>query len=605
MKKKLVIVLLLLIGCLQFAWYTEKEKNIAAAPVRKWILEELKLLKENIKSIPASPGIASKKTKYNSARKHYKHAELFTEYYSPLAARLYINGPLVHKHEIDLGKNTIAPQGFQRIEEILYTGGNNKELSSEISLLTKQVIQLEDYYKDAEINDADLLDMCQLQLFRITALGLNGYDATISQTNITEALWSLEGIEKVINLFAPYTQQNQAAKKCFDQLQSMITNGKTLLNKNNNYSTFSRLEFITQFINPFNSLLVKFHTLISLPWNQNKKALQLQNGFLFGKESFNPGFFSIYYDDTLHINEQAAIGKLLFADPILSGNNQYSCASCHVPSQAFTDGLAKSTSIDGQGELKRNAPTLLNAIYQKAFFYDGRAYQLEQQAFDVIHNPAEMRSSLAAVVQRLQENEKYRMLFKTAFINTVNDTITEYAVQKSLAEYEKTLVSFNSRFDQYLNGNNSVLTEREINGYNIFAGKALCGSCHFFPLFNGTVPPNFIDSEFEVIGVPANKTNKDIDSDEGRFSVTGIGEHLHAFKTPTIRNILLTAPYMHNGIYNTLEEVMDFYHKGGGRGIGLTIPNQTLPFDSLKLTLKEKEDIILFMRSLTDTSINE
>ncbi len=180
--------------------------------------------------------------------------------------------------------------------------------------------------------------------------------------------------------------------------------------KNKNYNSFNRLEFITQVINPLNNLLVSLHNIIGLPWNQNKKALQLNNGFLFGKESFNLQFFSIYYDDSLYIKEQAEIGKLLFNDPVLSGNNQYSCASCHNPSKAFTDGLAKSISIDGSNTVNRNAPTLLNAIYQKAFFYDGRAYQLEQQAFDVIHNPTEMKSSLPEVVNRLQQNEKYKLL---------------------------------------------------------------------------------------------------------------------------------------------------------------------------------------------------
>ncbi len=192
-------------------------------------------------------------------------------------------------------------------------------------------------------------------------------------------------------------------------------------------------------------------------------------------------------------------------------------------------------------------------------------------------------------------------LFSKAFANTIHEGITEYAVQKSLAEYEKTLVSFNSRFDQYLAGNIAVLNKREINGYNIFAGKALCGSCHFFPLFNGTVPPNFTDSEFEVIGTPANADNKKIDSDDGRFPITEITAHHFAFKTPTVRNIELTAPYMHNGVYSNLEDVVEFYHRGGGNGFGFSIPNQTLPFDSLKLSTTEKEDIILFLKTLTDT----
>lgn len=601
MKKKLTVILILVFAGLQFAWHTERKTTIAAEPLRKWILLELKLLKQNINGISKSSSLVLKKTNYAAARKHYKHLEFFIEYYSPLAARLYINGPLVPKHEIDLGKKMIPPQGFQRIEEILYNE-DGKGLTTETALLKEQINALEKYYTDVEITDGDLLEMCQLELFRMASLNLNGYDATISQTNVTETLRALEGIEKTISLFRPYTNQKQNLKNIFFQLQKEIANGKILLVKNKNYNSFNRLEFITQFINPVNRSIVNFHNHSGLSWNQNKKALQLQNGFLFGKESFNPQFFSMYYNDTLYLNEQAEIGKLLFNDPILSGNNQYSCASCHNPSKAFTDGLAKSLAIDGSNHVNRNAPTLLNVIYQKAFFYDGRAYQLEQQAFDVIHNPIEMKSSLADVVNRLQQNEKYKTLFAKAFANTADEKITEYSVQKSLTEYEKTLVSFNSRFDQYLHGNNNALNKREINGYNIFAGKALCGSCHFTPLFNGTVPPYFTDSEFEVIGTPETAANKKIDSDEGRFTVTELGEQRYSFKTPTVRNIELTAPYMHNGVYSNLEEVIEFYHRGGGNGFGFNIPNQTLPFDSLQLSAKEKEDIILFLKTLTDTS---
>ncbi|MBC7862060.1 MAG: cytochrome C peroxidase, partial [Bacteroidia bacterium] len=136
----------------------------------------------------------------------------------------------------------------------------------------------------------------------------------------------------------------------------------------------------------------------------------------------------------------------------------------------------------------------------------------------------------------------------------------------------------------------------------LFAGKGLCGSCHFFPLFNGSVPPFYIDSEFEVIGTAENSTNKKVDKDEGRYLVTGIPEQRFAFKTPTVRNIEFTAPYMHNGSYKELKDVVEFYHKGGGNGFGFNIPNQTLPFDSLQLNASEKENIIHFMKSLSDTT---
>ncbi len=221
----------------------------------------------------------------------------------------------------------------------------------------------------------------------------------------------------------------------------------------------------------------------------------------------------------------------------------------------------------------------------------------------IIHNRDEMQSSLEEIAGRLKMNQEYRVLFRKAYEGTADTAITPYAIQKAITEFEKQLLSFNSRFDRYLRGDMAQLSQKEINGYTIFAGKALCGSCHFFPLVNGTVPPFFRESEYEVIGTPADSTNKQIDEDKGRMAVTRLSEQLHAFKTPTLRNIALTAPYVHNGVYTSLEQVLEFCHKGGGKGLGYEVPNQTLPFDSLQLSKSEKEDIILFLKTLTDTSL--
>lgn len=604
MHKKLTILLFLVLVCFQFSWYENNTENIAAVPLRKWILNELHLLQTDLNGMINTSTVGQKKLYYRKARKHYKQVEFFVEHCSQNEAKFFINGPLVPKHNEEIGNTMLYPHGFQRIEELLYQQpiGDTALMADEIKLLKEHIGRIEKYYDSIEIKDGRLLEMCQLELMRMAVLTLNGYDATFSKTNIEETAWSMEGIEKVVHAFKPYTLHKGNSKVCYEQLSKQLAAAKLYLIHHPGYNNFNRLDFITHFINPANNLLVNFHQIAGLLWNNNKQALQLNNGFLFGKESFNLQFFSIYYDDTLHLEVQAEIGRLLFADPILSGNNKFSCVSCHNPSKAFTDGLSKSITIDGVRELKRNAPTLLNVIYQKAFFYDGRAYQLEQQAFDVIHNPLEMQSSLDEVAVRLKKNEQYKKLFAKAFIHTTDSSITPYAIQKSLAEYEKTLISFNSRFDQYLHGNTTSLNSREINGYNIFAGKALCGSCHFLPLFNGTVPPYFSDSEFEIIGAAENAGNKNIDSDEGRYAVTKIPEQRYAFKTPTLRNISLTAPYMHNGAYNSLEEVIEFYHRGGGKGFGFIVPNQTLPFDSLQLSAKEKEDINLFLQTLTDTA---
>jgi cytochrome c peroxidase len=148
-----------------------------------------------------------------------------------------------------------------------------------------------------------------------------------------------------------------------------------------------------------------------------------------------------------------------------------------------------------------------------------------------------------------------------------------------------------------------TLAAEERRGFNLFMGKARCGTCHFAPLFNGTVPPGFTESEVEVIGVPARASrHAPLDPDRGAGASDRAPLHDFAFKTPTVRNVAVTAPYMHNGVFRTLAEVVEFYDAGGGAGLGLRVPNQTLSADSLHLTLREKRDLVAFMRALTDTS---
>jgi len=155
-----------------------------------------------------------------------------------------------------------------------------------------------------------------------------------------------------------------------------------------------------------------------------------------------------------------------------------------------------------------------------------------------------------------------------------------------------------------MQSNKKSLSASQQRGFNLFTGKAKCATCHFIPLFNGVVPPAWAETESEVLGVPATRDRKNptLDDDPGKYLFTRSEAHRYAFKTPTLRNVALTAPYMHNGVFQTLEEVMEFYNKGGGKGLHIAPEYQTLPFDNLRLTRKEIKDIIAFMRALTDTS---
>ena len=296
--------------------------------------------------------------------------------------------------------------------------------------------------------------------------------------------------------------------------------------------------------------------------------------------------------------EKIILGKTLFEDPILSGTGTRSCRSCHEPAMAFTDGLAKNKSLGKNGLLKRNTPTLINAALQPALFYDLRVNSLEDQSITVVQSSEEMQGSMRKTAERLWENKTYRDLFSAAFPKKNRGSIDTMEVMNAIGSYVRSLVRLNSRFDEYMRGNKTAMNREEISGFNLFMGKGKCATCHFMPLFNGSFPPAYTTMESEVIGVPAADGKKEIDPDPGRYDVTPFGFFRHAFKTPTIRNAARTAPYMHNGVYASLEQVVDFYNKGGGAGMGLKVENQTLPFDKLELSDREQKDIVAFIKSL-------
>jgi cytochrome c peroxidase len=299
-------------------------------------------------------------------------------------------------------------------------------------------------------------------------------------------------------------------------------------------------------------------------------------------------------------NPMILLGKKLFSEKKLSGKNSRSCASCHQPQKYYSDQLTKNLALDQRSGLKRNTPTLLYAGFQSAQFWDGRAKTAGEQILDVLTSPQEMNGRIPIIERKLNQNIKYRIVFRKAFHS--KDSITIDQVSIALASFIHSLAPMNSAFDRYFHGDKKALSPDQIKGFNLFMGKAQCGTCHFIPFFNGLTPPFFNRSEYEVLGVTENDNFKMpiLDKDEGRFSYFPSPYYLSAFKTPTLRNIAMTGPYMHNGSFKSLTKVMEFYNLGGGAGMGLRIPNQTLSDKPLHLTNHEIREITLFLKSLTD-----
>jgi cytochrome c peroxidase len=272
------------------------------------------------------------------------------------------------------------------------------------------------------------------------------------------------------------------------------------------------------------------------------------------------------------------LGKKLFFDTRLSLDKASSCATCHSPEKAFADGLPRSKGFRGE-LLRRNAPTVLNAAYNSAQFWDGRAATLDEQCKGPLLAPAEMNMlDEKHLVDRLDSIPGYHQDFKTIF----GSAPSLDNVARAVASFERTLFTPNARFDRYAAGDKTALTQQEKRGLLVFIGKGACSECH-----NG---PNLTDNKYYSLGTVAAPGSP---NDLGRYEVTKKAEDRNAYKTPALRNVALTAPYMHDGSVATLEEVVEFYDRGGDAG-----PNKSNLIYKLNLTAQEKADLVAFLKTL-------
>lgn len=509
-----------------------------------------------------------------------------------------LNGPPVQEIEnADLLDPSLArgvdPMGLQVIEEWLfptYDMAGKEALVSEIGHLIKNTEYLVAYFADHPLADWRILDAAKLEVFRIITLGITGFDNALSLNSMEEAATALKSLR---DLLPYYTGKNKGTDLLTD-LDTAIA----YLQCHPDFATFDRATFITRFANKISTGIAQLEQTLPGPKIKYNRMLKQEISTLFDADAFNVEAFSPG-PEFRTTPAKVALGEKLFYDAALSGTGTRSCASCHRPDLAFTDGLAKHTDIHNPAKLlKRNVPTLLNAALQANYFYDMRALTLEDQVRDVMHNKEEMDGSMDAIIKYVSGNPSYRALFAKAFPAKNGKEIGSEDVTNALASFIRSLTKLNSRFDEYMRGNEQALSTQELKGFNLFMGKAKCGTCHFMPLFNGSMPPKYVVSETEVLGVPVSLADSTLDPDQGYYDIIGVDSYKYAFKIPTVRNIGKTAPYMHNGIYQSLDQVMEFYNNGGGAGLGIELPNQTLPEEKLRLTATEKEDIIAFIKSL-------
>ncbi len=597
--KKIAIVVIMIMACLGC---TNTQKTLPADLVKQYYILQIAkadtLVKQLYSKVQNNAPADSIKQAFKGARLAYKKTEFLAEYYNPLTAKSINGAPISSMDDNDQHKID-APEGFQVIEPFIfpqYTINQKKELLQEIGILKSNFVRLKSVAEHQELANAQVFDALRTEVFRIITLGISGFDAPIAQNSMAEGAAALTSVKEVLNIYKSEFKNQTELNNTVQLLDKGIKN----LAASSNFNAFDRMQFITAYANPLSASILNLSQQLGNPEFKDLRALKANAATLFDENAFDANYYTASYDAHMS-KEKAELGKLLFYDVILSGSKNRSCGSCHKPELAFTDGVAKNATINGKSLVKRNTPTILNAGLQAASFYDNRVNYLEDQATDVISNADEMHGSMPTAVKRLKENPAYVLKFNAAFPKS-KESVSDYNIRNALGSYIRTLTSLNSPFDKYVRGDKTKLTKQELNGFNLYMGKAKCGTCHFTPLFNGTVPPDFRVTETEVIGVPLNANSKEIDTDPGKYNLRKLTLYKNAFKTPTVRNIALTAPYMHNGIYKTLEEVVDFYNEGGGVGLGMDIPNQTLPFDKLNLTDTEKKDIVAFLKKLTDNT---
>lgn len=513
------------------------------------------------------------------------------------------NGPpLERPEEEEAFAPILPPAGLQALEPALFDSAGpqrRKELQAQFESIRILLQRLKLHATNEYSSERSYLRLCHRQLLRLFLTGLTQMETPVSRIAFEEAARTLnEQARRLSLLTQPEFESSRLALKNF--VDQLATAARTLRSSGKD-SEPDYYTLYTQCFLPMSDafsryLITRFPDWDSTdPVNPAVRSVFDRNAFLLDK------FMPAKHEGDHEL--LAAIGRMLFFDPALSSNNERSCASCHQPDKAFTDGQLTSHGVQHGSVLRRNAPTLINAMLQQSLFFDLRVVNPENQAGEVLNNSEEMHGDASVIAAKLQGSPGYRALFRKAFAGSEDTLITPASIVLAIAEYERRLIALNSEFDLAMRGE-SQLSSEAISGFNLFVGKGRCASCHFVPLFNGTVPPDYWESEAEVLNVPATSdpAHARPDPDPGRAGFLELKGFKGAFKTPTLRNIALTAPYMHQGVYETLEEVIAFYNRGGGAGLGMLDPESTLDPEPLNLTEEEQQHLIAFLQTLTDTS---
>lgn len=622
---KFYIILALLLSCILCTSFTPnstKPLDMIRFDIKNQTSQIVSLLDEMIDITRSS----NKTSKYQQTkliqllkkvRIHYKTIEWLISYIDNESEKLIIGPPLSKLDEHIPSTIIMEPEGIQAIEEIICNDFQNENIST-VKALTNQlkqhILDINGNIQSVLITDREILEALRNNIIRIYAIGLTSSDSPCFDQQLEEAVqsWNITG--KYILLYMPMIQNNHDLQ---NKITKIIGKGEAFLHRYRTIEDFDYWSFIAQYANPLYEQILYLHQQSGIELDhevsRRNRIINYAAKTIFHSNALNPMAYSRNQYEVFS-DEKKELGKILFYDVALSKNYKMSCATCHNPSIAFTDGETKSKGSLPGTHTQRNAPTLINSALSTKYFYDMSTSYLEEQIEHVVNNSIEFNTDYMEISSRLSQNQDINELMKKIYPKSSNNTISSGLISSALAMYIRSLISFESPVDSLLRGDSikkySILNGKHLkkvkDGFNIFMGKAQCGTCHFPPTFSGLVPPLYNDNDSEIIGVPSHSTSKILDPDIGRAGVYKYSSIIynHAFKTPGIRNIAKTSPYMHNGVYKSLQQVIDFYNNGGGIGLGIKLSNQTLPANALNLHKKEKENLIHFMNALNSPVSN-
>jgi len=580
--------------------YDEKINNF-----KKSQLNLIDGIKQNDVDSPAS--IARVKEQIDMVRLEMKGVDFWLRYLEPLSYKK-INGPLPVEWETEVFEKFEKPykrEGAGLTLATLYLDEPDLKKDSLLRLVELSSQATEIYSADSIVDNLKTYHhffFCnRLFLLNLASIYTTGFECPDTARVIPELRSMLSEVQTIYAAFNHSFPETPLSSSYMELYSEAIVFAKQ---QPQEYTLFDHYTFIKKYINPLFSynqkmiLLYKANSKSLVDYSLSKNSRSIFSKTLYHGQNTKGIFIRVKDKDALEVLDR--VGKLLFYDPILSANNERSCVSCHKPTQFFTDtSRVTALQFNQKDLLKRNTPSLINSEYNHLLMLDGKHISLQAQCKSVITDPLEMGSQEQAVLKKILSCKDYNDAFEKLLIYTPQEKeVTFDHIVSAITFYYSKFNVFNAPFDESMNTEVNI-DERVKKGFNVFMSKAQCATCHFVPQFNGVKPP-FVNSEFEVLGVPKDVHFSALSEDKGRYEVNAAKETLRAFRTGSLRNIEHTKPYMHNGVFTSLDEVINFYDAGGGSGRGLELDNQTLSSDSLHLSKVEKENVVLFMQSLNE-----